>query len=104
MNWMQNISASKPLMVSPGNHESECHSPNCILSGKASSLSNFSAFNARWHMPSAESGQHGGHNMWYSWNFGPVHFVSIDTETDWPEAHERDLGDAHLPWIHAGHF
>lgn len=25
-------------------------------------------------------------NMWYSWNYGPVHFVSINSETDWSVA------------------
>ena len=31
MNWMQNITAQKAFMVLPGNHESECHSPACLL-------------------------------------------------------------------------
>eukprot|EP01052_Picozoa_sp_SAG31_P016686 SAG31_NODE_1114_length_9852_cov_2.761509_6_plen_258_part_00 len=53
---------------------------------------NFTAFNARWHMPSQSSG--GALNMWYSWNYGPVHFVSINTETDFPTAEERRHGDA----------
>jgi len=42
--------------------------------------------------------------MWYSFNYGPVHFVSLNTETDFPGAAEEntgDSGDKHLP---AGHF
>ena len=37
-------------------------------------------------MPSKESG--GVANMWYSWNYADVHFVSIDTSTDFPDAPE----------------
>eukprot|EP00434_Breviolum_minutum_P043017 symbB.v1.2.038317.t1/scaffold5927.1/size22389/3 len=29
LNWLQNLTASMAYMVSPGNHESECHSPAC---------------------------------------------------------------------------
>ena len=164
MGWMQNLSSALPYMVVPGNHESECHSPACIADwplGRA--LSNFTAYNARWHMPSAESG--GVQNMWYartsarrprslptpcpgprsppshpsslfssslsallapvcpprssarpprlgsfaartqtpalssssrvrySFNYGAAHFVSINTETDFPGAEERRTGD-----------
>lgn len=91
-------------MVSPGNHESECHSLVCLLSHKGIELSNFTAFNTRWHMPAAESGGRDGSSMWYSWNWGPVHFVSINTETDWPGAEERDTGDSHDKHLPAGHF
>ena len=67
MNWLQNLTSTLPYMVSPGNHESECHSPVCLLELKKYGLhlNNFSAFNARWHMPSAESGARSGQNMWY---------------------------------------
>jgi hypothetical protein len=39
-------------------HESECHSPACVtsLNTWGRPLSNFTAFNARWTMPFAESG------------------------------------------------
>lgn len=111
MNWMQNVSAGMAYMVSPGNHESECHSPNCIVDEKvvgktsrARSLSNFSAFNARWRMPSAESGGHPNSAMWYSFNYGDVHFVSLNTETDWPGAEEEFTGDSHDKGLPAGSF
>merc|ERR1711957_820984 len=87
-------------MVSVGNHESECHSPSCDLSGKAHELSNFSAYNARYHMPSASSD--GVLNMWYSFNFGPIHFVSVNSETDFPGAGEENHGDS--GFYKAGHF
>ena len=38
----------------------------------------------RWRMPYASSG--GALNMWYSFNYGLVHFVSLNTETDFPTA------------------
>lgn len=53
--------------------------------GKA--LSNFSAYNARFKMPSDPSG--GNSNMWYSFDAGPVHFVSLDLETAYPGAAEE---------------
>merc|ERR1712100_51834 len=57
MKWMENITDSLPYMVTPGNHESECHSPACLVSSDIKhSLANFSAYNARWSMPSKESG------------------------------------------------
>jgi len=103
MNWMQNLSATMPYMVSVGNHESECHSPGCFLHpSKGGALGNFSAYNTRWHMPSAESG--GAMSMWYSWNYGPVHFISVNTETDFPDAEERDRGDSGTRLLPAGHF
>eukprot|EP00730_Choanoeca_flexa_P015560 TRINITY_DN7174_c0_g1_i1.p1 TRINITY_DN7174_c0_g1~~TRINITY_DN7174_c0_g1_i1.p1 ORF type:complete len:483 (+),score=102.42 TRINITY_DN7174_c0_g1_i1:1170-2618(+) len=103
MNWLQNVTSTVPYMVAAGNHESECHSPACLLDDKvAKSLSNFSAYNTRWHMPADES--NGVLNMWYSFNHGPVHFVSINSETDFPGAGEENTGDSHDPFLPAGHF
>jgi hypothetical protein len=84
--------------------ESECHSPYCILNLDTTGLklNNFSAYNARWHMPSPESG--GVLSMWYSWSFSNVHFVSIDTSTDFPDAPEGKTGDGHFAELPAGSF
>jgi len=93
MGWMENVTDGRPYMVAVGNHESECHSPACqASSGIKKSLSNFSAYNARWMMPSKESG--GVANMWYSFDYASVHFVVLNTETDFPDAPEADFGDA----------
>ena len=48
-----------------GNHESECHDPACVVNPRKLGLplSNFTAYNARWKMPSQESG--GVASMWY---------------------------------------
>ena len=106
MNWFQNVSTQMPYMVCPGNHESECHSPACIINHKKYGLplSNFTAFNHRWHMPSEESGGHKNSNMWYSFNFGTVHYVSLNTETDFPGAEEERTGDSHIGNFPAGSF
>lgn len=106
MNWFQNVTSIMPYMVAPGNHESECHSPACVLhhTEYGIPLSNFTAFNARWHMPSEESGGHARSNMWYSFNFGDVHYVSINTETDFVGAEESTTGDSHMKNLPAGGF
>lgn len=79
--------ASKlPYMVLPGNHEADCHDASCLLEplDRGLKLSNFTAFNARFRMPSVES--RGVLNMFYSFNYANVHFISIDTETGFPGA------------------
>jgi acid phosphatase type 7 len=74
-----------PYMVVVGNHEAECHSARCILSSsKKDQLGNYQAYNARFKMPSAESG--GAKNMWYSFEHGPVHFTTMSSETDYDGA------------------
>jgi len=93
MEWMEDLISTKPFMVAVGNHESECHSPNCVLNrAHADQLRNFSAYNTRWHMPSPESG--GVLNMWFSYDYGPVHFVAVNSETDFPGAAEEHYGDS----------
>ncbi len=84
-NLIENITNTKAYMTCPGNHEAECHSPACDLTPSAlEAFHNFTAYNARFRMPSPESG--GTLNMWYSYAYGPASFISIDTETDFPDA------------------
>lgn len=85
MDDIQEWASSKPYMVSPGNHEADCHDPACLMdSERREKLSNFTAYNHRFRMPSPETG--GVQNMWYSFNYGNVHFISMDTETDYTNA------------------
>jgi len=91
--WNQYMSNLEPLVsanamqVCPGNHESECHSPICVLSKtKKAAFANFSAYNHRFRMPIGPDESNSGTNMWSSYNYGMVHFVNIDTETDYPGA------------------
>ena len=102
MNDLQNVSATRPYMVLPGNHESECHSPACLTSPTfVHALSNFSGYNARWRMPARESGGAGA-QMWSSFNYGLAHFVSWNSETDFPNAAEEKHGDTGI--LPAGGF
>ncbi|CAK3967898.1 Metallo-dependent phosphatase [Lecanosticta acicola] len=86
---LMNITAYKPYMVSPGNHEANCD--NGGTTDKTTGVkyteaicpvgqTNFTGFRNRFRMPSARSG--GLENFWYSYDHGMAHFVSIDTETD----------------------
>eukprot|EP00898_Chlorokybus_atmophyticus_P003512 jgi/Chlat1/4161/Chrsp27S04232 len=58
---IQPIAARVPYMVSPGNHERTY---------------NFSHYRAYFNMPQRQSYD----NLYYSWDIGPVHFVSYNTE------------------------
>ncbi|CAK4668502.1 unnamed protein product [Aphanomyces euteiches] len=97
--WMDALEPTMqevPYMTTVGNHEAECYSPVCIYSReKQAQLSNYSAYNARFRMPS-----NGALNMWYSWNHGPVHFVSISSETDYDGAPSNNKGTS----VENGHF
>jgi len=53
MNDIQSFISEFPYMVLPGNHEAECHSPECQASlDKLEKLSHFKAYNNRFRMPS----------------------------------------------------
>lgn len=79
LNSVDYFSNSKPYMVSPGNHDISCHSIWDL--GCGINFRNFTAFNSRFKMPT-----NGSKNMWYSFNFGPIHFISINTESDYPNS------------------
>jgi len=107
MNQIQPITSVRPYMVLPGNHEAECHFLGCLPFSKTFyTLRNFTAYRHRFRMPCDESG--GTENMWYSFNYGQAHFVSISTETDFPGspegqgslANDGPFGDQ-LGWLEA---
>lgn len=87
------ISATRPFMTTPGNHES---------------FYNFTAFNHRYKMPHERSS--GNENYWFSYDYGNAHVVSLSTEhstdPDSPQGMwlEADLAAAasnraNVPWI-----
>jgi len=76
---IQPIAARVPYMSGPGNHEL---------------WDNFVDYKMRYTMPSFNATQ----NMYYSWNSGPVHFLSINPETAIDTA---DVDATQLAWIQA---
>lgn len=65
---MENVTASLPYMVSPGNHEAAL---------------NFSHFRLLYSMPMKSRTE----NLYYSYDIGPVHVLSYNTEVFfWPES------------------
>jgi len=102
MKSIEGIAAEYPYMVTQGNHDSENPAPKCLQDANCKSgMGNFAAYNCRWQTPGRE---HRGHNMWYSFDFGPIHFVSINTETDFHNAPEEHIGNCKKCAIPAGSF
>ena len=94
-----NSTKSVPVMVAPGNHEAEDHTPVCLLSPRCrAGFGNFTAYNCIWDMPS--EGRR--HSMWSSFNYGPVHFVMTNTETDYSGAPLEPYGE--VGFIPTGRF
>ena len=97
------FASQRSYMVLPGNHEASCQQVLPRLCPKQ--LQNFTAYNHRFRMPSSESDSTAA-NMWFSFNVGAVHFVAINTETDFassPEGEGSRFGaggfGAQLQWL-----
>lgn len=94
------IASRVPIMVVPGNHEAEDHTPVCLLSPACRhGYGNFSAYNCIWNNPSYDDRHH---SMWYSFDYGPVHFVMTNTETDYDGAPLEPYGE--IGFIPTGKF
>jgi acid phosphatase type 7 len=86
MNLVEEWASKVPYMTAPGNHEADCHDTECIYNKKqGAKLSNFTAYNTRFRMPSKECGSN-ALNMHYSFNYKNIHFIAIDSETGYPNA------------------
>ncbi|RMZ84776.1 hypothetical protein DV737_g889, partial [Chaetothyriales sp. CBS 132003] len=107
--WIGKVSTKVPYMALAGNHEASCgefDGPGNLLTSylnndEANTTSpetnltyyscppsqrNFTAYQHRFYMPGAETGGVG--NFWYSFDYGLVHFIAIDGETDFPYSPE----------------
>ncbi len=76
------ISSAVPYQVLPGNHEATCFQYSDAIC--PSFLRNFTVYNNRFSMSGEVSG--GYKNMWYSYDYGPVHVIMLNTETDFANA------------------
>ena len=86
MNIIEDWASKVPYMTAPGNHEADCHDTECLHNPiQREKLSNFSAYNTRFRMPSEECGSN-ALNMHYSFNYKNIHFIAIDSETGYPNA------------------
>ena len=73
----QAVAATRPWMVTNGNHER---------------FYNYSAFINRYSMPAEKSGG-SLDNFWYSYDYGNVHWISISSE------HDLDDGSVQKEWL-----
>jgi hypothetical protein len=77
--------AKRPIFPASGNHEYE--------------TDDAAPFRQVFVLP--ENGGHGGVERWYSYDWGDIHFVALDTERTGPEQAEwleADLTANQLPW------
>ncbi|KAJ5585520.1 uncharacterized protein N7459_005320 [Penicillium hispanicum] len=84
----ESVTMDRPYMVGPGNHEANCdnggsgsYTESICMQGQT----NFTGFRNHFRMPSEQS--RGLENFWYSWDYGLVHFIQINTETDVSRSH-----------------
>lgn len=81
---LEPLTSKLPYMAVPGNHDAACDNGGYKnvtgISICPEGQRDFIPYNNHWKMPSNISG--GVESMWYSFDYGPVHFVVIDTETD----------------------
>ncbi|KAH7220446.1 Metallo-dependent phosphatase-like protein [Fusarium redolens] len=93
--WMNTITMKIPYIVLPGNHEATCadhdNSPYVLSSylneNKPNTTMSDNNPNNRYFMAGEKSGGIG--NFWHSFDYGLVHFVSIDTETDYVHSPDK---------------
>jgi hypothetical protein len=79
---MTSVTSVRPYMTIAGNHEVTCF--NAFSQFCPQQERNFSTYLHRFRMPGPESG--GFLNMWWSQDYGMVHVIGIDTETDFPNS------------------
>ncbi len=92
--YLQPSMGSAQYMVCPGNHEYSCEHSDCN-----SFSQNFTFYNAKFRMPSVESGSPSNSSMFFSFDYSNTHFVSISTETDYPNAPYPPVFGNQVQWL-----
>jgi hypothetical protein len=84
-----NVTKNAVYMTGPGNHEADCIEPDLDSLTSRYDITicpdgqrNFSNYLNHFNMPTTSQTPNFLQNMWYSWNYGMVHFVQLNTETD----------------------
>ncbi|KOS18754.1 Acid phosphatase [Escovopsis weberi] len=111
-NQLSVVSARKPYMGSPGNHEAACFEIHLGTAFCPTGQRNFSDFSHRFsNMPKSfpstsdnetarvlanKARQLANPPFWYSYDYGQVHVIMVDTETDFPDAPDQPGGSAGL--------
>jgi len=88
---VEGITSFVPYQVLPGNHDAGCKIPLCHPWKQ-----DFRPFNMLFTMPSYFQTKH---NMFYSFDHGQIHFVSISTETDYPNAPFHQVFGDQMTWL-----
>ncbi|XP_063287295.1 acid phosphatase type 7 [Pelobates fuscus] len=78
MRQIESVAAYVPYMTCPGNHE-EAY--------------NFSNYRNRFTMPGSTEG------LWYSWNLGPAHIISLSTEVYFYPQYGKELVGEQYLWL-----
>jgi acid phosphatase type 7 len=95
MTRIEPATTAVPYMTCPGNHEWDCSSQVCNWFA-----ANFSAYRNRFAMPRVGTEwTKNGTNMWFSFDYGSVHFVSISTESDFKGQPFPDHFGDQVAWL-----
>lgn len=88
---VEGITSFVPYQVLPGNHDAGCKIPFCHAWKQ-----DFRPYNFLFTMPSYLQLKH---NMFYSFDHGQIHFVSISTETDYDGAPFKQTFGDQMTWL-----
>eukprot|EP01079_Euglenida_sp_SAG-EU17-18_P007426 gene7425-1328_t len=99
---LSGVMPHKAYMTLPGNHEFSCMKSGLNYMGPCQRYAyNYSLYNS-WFRANPAPSCGSGSAMFYSYNTGPVHWVSFSTETDYPHAPTGRFSSAdQLQWLEA---
>jgi len=92
-NQLKPISSIIPYMTTVGNNDFGCFK---CAANELPYARNYTEFRTRFQMPQNSPQP----NMFYSWDQGPVHWVSISTESNFPGSPDGGL-NSQVEWLHS---